>query len=59
MEFVEPSGYDHPCLSFVYSCALLLVVLLALCIIVVGDVAFVYMCGSLVYWVRLCFLFVC
>ena len=52
-------GYDHPCLSFVYSCVLLLVVLLALCIIVVGGVAFVYMCDLLVYWVRLCFRFVC
>ena len=52
-------GYDHPCLSFVYSCALLLVVLLALCIIVVGGVAFVYMCGSLVYWVRFYFRFTC
>ena len=52
-------GYDHLCLSFVYSCALLLVVLLALCIIFVGGAAFVYMCASLLYWVRLCFRFVC
>ena len=52
-------GYDHPCLSFLYSCVLLLVVLLALFIIVVGGVAFVYMCDLLVYWVRMYFHFVC
>ena len=52
-------GYDHPCMSFVYSCILLLVVCLALCIIVVSGVAYVYMCGLLVGWVRLCFCFLC
>jgi len=44
-------SYDHPCLSSVYSCVLLL----ALCIIVVSGVALLYVCDLLVYWVRLCF----
>jgi len=48
-------GYNHPCMSFVYSCVLLLVVFLALCVYVVGGVACVYMCIYLVDWVRLCF----
>jgi len=52
-------GYDHHCLSFVYSCVLLLVVFLALCILVVGGVAYIYMCGFLVDRIRWCFEFVC
>ena len=51
-------GYDHPCISFMHSCVLLLVVFLALCIFVVGGVAYLYMCGILVDWVRLCLGFV-
>jgi len=46
-------GYDHPCMSFVYSYVFFLVVLLALCI---GC----WCCfGFLVDWVRLCFEFLC
>ena len=41
-------GYDHPWMSFVYSCVLLLVVFLALCILMVGGVAYVSMCGFLI-----------
>ena len=41
-------GYDHLSISIVYSCVLLLVVFLALCIFVVGGVAYVYMCEFLV-----------
>jgi len=52
-------GYDHPCMSFVYSCVLLLVGFSALCIFVGGGVAYVYMSVFLVDWVRLCFAFVC
>jgi len=52
-------GYDHPCLSFAYSCVLLLVGFLALFILIVDDVAYVYMCGFLVDWLSLCFEFVC
>ena len=48
----------HPCMSFVHSCVLLLVVFLALCILVVSGVAYVYICGFIVDWVRLCFGFV-
>ena len=50
---------DHPCMSFVYSCIWLLVLFLALCIYVVGGVAYVYMFILLVDWIRLCFEFVC
>ena len=52
-------GCDHPCMSFVHSCVLFLVVFLALYIFVAGGVAYVHMCGFLVAWVRLCFGFVC
>jgi len=43
LTFVDPSGLCHPCMSFVHSCILLLVVFLALCIFVVGGVAYVYL----------------
>jgi len=49
----------HPCMSFVHSCVLLLVVFLALCIFMIGGVVYVYICYFIVAWVRLCFLFVC
>jgi len=52
-------GCDHPCISFVYSCVLLLVVFLALCIFIVGGVTYVCTYGFLVDRVRLCFGFVC
>jgi len=52
-------GYDHPCMSFVYSCVLLLVVFLALCIYVVGGVAYVHVCIFLVDCVRSSFGFMC
>ena len=52
-------GYDYPRISFTHSSVLLLVVLLVLCILVVGGVAYVYMCIFFVDWVRLCFGFVC
>ena len=58
-DLLSQGGYGHPCLSFVCSCVLLLVVFLVLHIFVVGGVAYVYMCGSLVDRVRLCFRFVC
>jgi len=48
-------GYDHPCWSLVYSCVLFLVMFLALCIHVVGGVAYVWICISLVDWARLSF----
>jgi len=51
-------GYDHPCMSFVYSCVSLFVLSLALCIFMIGGVAYVYMCGFLFDRVRLCFGFV-
>jgi len=50
-------GYDHPCLSFVYNYVLFVAVFLALCIFVVGGVAYVYMCvffcllGEVVFWI--------
>jgi len=46
-------------MSIVYGYVLLLVVFLALCIFVVSGIAYVYMCGFIVDWVRLCFGFVC
>jgi len=52
-------GYDNPCMSFVYSSVLLLVVFLALCIFVAGRVAYVYMCRFIVNWAKLSFLFMC
>jgi len=52
-------GYDHPFICFVNICILLLVVLVVLHILVVGDVAYVYVCGFIVYRVRLCSRFVC
>ena len=52
-------GYDHPIMSFVYSCVLLLVVVLALFILVGGGVTYASICGFLVDWVRLCFGVVC
>jgi len=41
-------GNDHHCLSFLYSCVLLLAVFFALCMLVVGGVAYIYTCGFLV-----------
>ena len=41
-------GYDHPCMSFVYNCVLLLVVFLVLCVLVVGGVVDVYVYSLLV-----------
>ena len=52
-------GYDLPCMTFGYTCVLLLEVFLVLCIFVVGRVAYVYMHRFLVDWMRLCFGFVC
>ena len=42
-----------------YRSVLLLVVFLVLCIFVVGGVAYVYMCGFIVDWLRSCYGFVC
>jgi len=42
-------------ITFVCFCALLLVALIVLCIFIVGGVDFVYMCGFIIIWVRLCF----
>jgi len=52
-------GYDYPYMSFVYSYVLLWVVVLALCILIVSGVAYVYICGFIVDWGRLCIGFVC
>ena len=49
-------GYDHRCSSFVYSCVLLLVVFLVLCIFVVGGV--LDLCFSLYMFVS-CLMFMC
>ena len=46
-------------MSFVYSSVSLLVMFLVLCMLVVGGVAYVSMCGFLVDRGRLCFEFVC
>jgi len=56
-DLLSQVGYDHPCMSFVYSCVLFLVVFLALRIFVVVGVASVYMCvffrllGDIVFWI--------
>jgi len=52
-------GYDHHYMSFVYSCVLLSMVFLVLCIFVVGGVNYVCICSFLVDRVRLCFGLVC
>ena len=39
----------------VHICVLLLVALTDLCIFIVASVDFVYMCGLVFNWVRLCF----
>ena len=39
-------GHDHPYMSFVYSCVLLLMVFFALSIFVVGGIA-MYICVAL------------
>jgi len=58
-DLLHPIGYDHSYMSFMCSCVLLLMVFLASCIFVVGGVAYVYMCGFIVEWVRWHFAFVC
>jgi len=54
---VEPIvGYDHPCMSFIHIVFCCWWHSFALCIFVVVGVAYVYMCGFIVDWVRLGFI---
>jgi len=48
--FVEQSWLRRLCMSFVYSCILLLVVFLVLCILVVGGVAYICVAFYLIGW---------